>query len=380
MNATAKQEQAAVEVADEVVDRAEIRPGGGVLVEFSRTEAALAALTERYQGKTYDMTTTAGDKEARAARLELVATRTALEAKRKELKAPAIEFGKQIDVAAARIAAAIKSLEDPIDAQIKADEARREAEREAKRKAEAERVAKHEDGIAIIREYATRCANWKAADIANAIIVLEPVQTTEAEFEEFALTATRVKAETLSKLHELRQAALEREAEAARLAAEREAQRIEAERQRAEAERLAAERAQIEAAQAEIRRQQEELQRQQREAQEAAQRQQEAEAAEAKRKADEEAAAACYAAALAERDALARQVMAEKPVRETLAAPAAVPTLKLGDINTRLGFTLTADFLASLGYPATVERNARLFHESDWPAIKAALIAHIQKA
>ena len=61
-------------------------------------------------------------------------------------------------------------------------------------------------------------------------------------------------------------------------------------------------------------------------------------------------------------------------------APAAVPTLKLGDINTRLGFTLTADFLASLGYPATVERNARLFHESDWPAIKAALIAHIQKA
>jgi hypothetical protein len=72
--------------------------------------------------------------------------------------------------------------------------------------------------------------------------------------------------------------------------------------------------------------------------------------------------------------------MAEKPVRETLAAPAAVPTLKLGDINTRLGFTLTADFLASLGYPATVERNARLFHESDWPAIKAALIAHIQKA
>lgn len=61
MNATAKQEQAAVEVADEVVDRAEIRPGGGVLVEFSRTEAALAALTERYQGKTYDMTTTAGD-------------------------------------------------------------------------------------------------------------------------------------------------------------------------------------------------------------------------------------------------------------------------------------------------------------------------------
>lgn len=131
---------------------------------------------------------------------------------------------------------------------------------------------------------------------------------------------------------------------------------------------------------AEIRRQQEELQRQQREAQEAAQRQQEAEAAEAKHKAGEAAAAEHHAAALAERDDLAQQVMDEKLARETLAAPAPVPTLKLGDINARLGFTLTADFLASLGYPATVERNARLFHESDWPAIKTSLILHIQKA
>lgn len=100
----------------------------------------------------------------------------------------------------------------------------------------------------------------------------------------------------------------------------------------------------------------------------------------AKRKADEAAAAERHAAALAERDALAQQVLIEKPVRETLAAPAPVPTLKLGEINTRLGFTLTADFLAALGFTATVERNARLFNDSDWPAIKAALIAHIQKA
>ena len=57
-----------------------------------------------------------------------------------------------------------------------------------------------------------------------------------------------------------------------------------------------------------------------------------------------------------------------------------MPTLKLGEINTRLGFTVTAEFLASLGFTATVERNARLFHESDWPAIKTALIAHIEKA
>lgn len=53
------------------------------------------------------------------------------------------------------------------------------------------------------------------------------------------------------------------------------------------------------------------------------------------------------------------------------------PTLKLGEICERLGFTVTADFLASLGFEATVERNAKLYRESDWPAICEALIQHI---
>lgn len=53
------------------------------------------------------------------------------------------------------------------------------------------------------------------------------------------------------------------------------------------------------------------------------------------------------------------------------------PTLKLGEICERLGFTVTADFLASLGFEATVERNAKLYRESAWPAICEALIQHI---
>ena len=54
------------------------------------------------------------------------------------------------------------------------------------------------------------------------------------------------------------------------------------------------------------------------------------------------------------------------------------PTLKLGEINARLGFTLSADFLAQLGFVAHQERSSRLYHERDWPHICAALIRHIQ--
>lgn len=54
------------------------------------------------------------------------------------------------------------------------------------------------------------------------------------------------------------------------------------------------------------------------------------------------------------------------------------PTLKLGEINARLGFVVSADFLAQLGFVAHQERSARLYHERDWPGICAALARHIQ--
>jgi hypothetical protein len=56
------------------------------------------------------------------------------------------------------------------------------------------------------------------------------------------------------------------------------------------------------------------------------------------------------------------------------------PTLTLGKIGTRLGFSLTADFLRTIGFePAGRERAATLYHENDFPAICATLIAHIQR-
>ena len=54
------------------------------------------------------------------------------------------------------------------------------------------------------------------------------------------------------------------------------------------------------------------------------------------------------------------------------------PTLKLGQISERLGFTVTGDFLKSLGFePAARDKSALLFHEASFTHICAALVDHI---
>ena len=55
------------------------------------------------------------------------------------------------------------------------------------------------------------------------------------------------------------------------------------------------------------------------------------------------------------------------------------PTLKLGQIAERLGFTLTADFLKGLGFePAATDRASKLYHEADFALILTALVRHIE--
>ena len=60
------------------------------------------------------------------------------------------------------------------------------------------------------------------------------------------------------------------------------------------------------------------------------------------------------------------------------AKPTTPPSLKLGAIADRLGFTLTADFLKGLGFePAATDRSSKLYHEADFTHICAALVDHI---
>lgn len=105
-------------------------------------------------------------------------------------------------------------------------------------------------------------------------------------------------------------------------------------------------------------------------------------AAEQQRK-DEEAAAQRAATLKAEQAEAEAKVVVQAPtpspptVQRSASAPATeLPTLKLGQINERLGYTVTAELLSRLGFVAHTDRAAKLYREGDFGAICAALAKH----
>lgn len=272
--------------ANEVID-APAKAADNAIAEYKPTEAALAELRQRYAAVAWDCSTTKGDKDARAVRKELVTLRTSLEGKRKALKAPALEYSRRIDSEAARIAVQIAELEEPVDAAIKAEEQRKEAERQKRAAEEAQRVDAIQRRIAEIRAIVAAPAQG-SADLHLHVQLVESLAVDDS-YQEFKPMAEAAKAETLQQLRRLHAAAVEREAEAARMEAERaELARLRAadeERQRTEAARAAAE---ARAAQEKLAEERAAFQRQRDEAR-AEQERLDAEAAAARRRADEEA-------------------------------------------------------------------------------------------
>lgn len=377
--------------AIEVLDRAEIS-GTNVVVEYSKTEAALAGLRAKYSGVVFDLTTTKGDKDARAARLELVTLRTSLEKKRKEFKAPALAFGKKIDSEAERVTNEIVKLEVFIDQQIKADEDRRADEKAEKDRIEALRVQGIQDKISAIRAFATKCQGISSERIAIGINMVSKINTSADVFFEFQGSALAAQVETLQAMRTIHADTAAREAESERIEAQRlENERI-AEQNRAQAVAMAEQQAKLDKAAEELKAEQDHMNSERTRL-----------AAEAKARADAEIAAATAAAQAeanrASAEAIAKaqaehpavvaavaqfdddvRVMLTRPTEPARYVPHSVtaPELKLGQICTRLGFQVTADFLRSLGFePAGRERSAILFHEADFARICIALVRHI---
>lgn len=154
-----------------------------------------------------------------------------------------------------------------------------------------------------------------------------------------------------------------------------------AEHRRKEADRLEAERERIRKEEADrLEREAQARAAEQRAQEEATARAAAQEAAEATRKAQEATRAAATPVAQPVSTQPASVAVAPAPAARAAApAPAAEerPTLKLGDLCTRLGFTVTAEFLEGLGFPAHVERSSKLYRESQFSAICDALIQHI---
>jgi chemotaxis protein histidine kinase CheA len=216
------------------------------LAEFDAVEAGLQALEASYKGVVYDVVTTKGMAEAKEARAAIRDPRIKVEKVRKEGKAPVLALGKLIDEKAKQITARLEALEDPIDAQIKTEEARKEAERAEKARIEAERVAKHQAFIDSIKGIPLVMVGKSASGIDTAIKLLAAKDCSGCE--EFTVFAERAKEAALLILDGMLVDAKEQEAK----------QAAEAEAKKAEEERLAAERKALAEAQAALKKQQEE--------------------------------------------------------------------------------------------------------------------------
>lgn len=230
--------------------------------EYNSTAAGLAELQSRMQKVTYDVTNSLGMASARKDRAELVKLRTTLEAKRKELKAPALERSRLIDEEAAKIKAEILALEVPIDQQIKAEEDRKEAEKQRKLEENAKRISKIMEAIEKLRSAPERTMNKTAAEVNAGIEFLKNMDLTEEAFGEFLQMAQETVLSTLGQLHVILVDKVREEEEAARIEAERIAQ-LEAERIAREEEdkRIAIEREALRKQQEEFAKQQEEFEK-----------------------------------------------------------------------------------------------------------------------
>jgi len=196
--------------------RADIAKVETALTEFDKIQAGLADLRTKYAGVVFDVKTATGMKSASTARAEIRAPRYATEAARKAAKAPALALGRNIDERAAFITGELLKIEGPIDSQIGAEEQRKEAEREAREKAERERIARIQAGIEEIKQFPLDAAGKPAAQIAEAMDQLEHFLIDAWEFADVA-GAARVKA--MNRLATMHAAAVDQEAEGARLAA-----------------------------------------------------------------------------------------------------------------------------------------------------------------
>ena len=148
----------------------QVAPPKFQIAEYNVTASAMAELRSRVEKTVYEVSTKSGMAAALKDRAEVRGLRIALEKKRVEIKAPALERARLIDAEAKTLTAELESLEKPIDAQIKAEESRIEAEKQARILAEQNRVKAIMDRIDAILAVA-HLAIGKPSDAIAAQIV-----------------------------------------------------------------------------------------------------------------------------------------------------------------------------------------------------------------
>lgn len=361
------------------------------LASFAPIESHMRMLAARYKDVAYDVTTTKGMADAKAARLVLRDEgRYAVQRLVKRVKDEANDLKRVIDARGDEVIAITKDIEAAIDGQITAEETRKAAEKAERDRIERERVSALEQRLAGLSVWIERCklAGITAERIRTGINMLVQAPIGD-DWAEFKARAEARKAEVLDVMENLYAQALQREEEAARLV------RLPLVRSRCAAPPGGRQRV-LDAQAAEIKRQADELAAARAESERLERLAVEnrallqTQAAQLVLNAEPETADATDRADPADASPVGGPMGAWQPAAagpdeaESDSTPPAVvepATLKIGTICTRLGFTITAAFLHGKGIePAGRDKAAALYRESQWPVIKAALIRHIEAA
>lgn len=436
MIAKAAKTAAAVAVVpgEPITDLAKLDLTTVALAQYGDWRTALAATKANLSTLVLDLSTPTKIKEARTLRARLIGD--PLAAVRKVaagIKSKMAQTSKALGAELELIEAGYTEADALILPQIEKREAELDAEREAARKAEAERKAGFEAKIDGIRACVARCEGIGSDRIANGIAQIEvfPLPTAE-EWQEYAVPAANAICETLEAMRKMLAKAMADEA----AERQREADRIEATRVRLENEIL---RQQLAAAEGAFRSAsaitiEHTQQGANRDA--SAEQSHVAEGSASPTGQGADGPTACGAApvlsSFAHVEPPAGHVEPESvlttshkpgdpvatvslaapgpitmvepadPVKGDVAVVATAPipvidpaapaapvvdpvwgiraTVTLSEINARLGFDMTSAFLIeTLGIkPGDKVRNAFPFYVKDWPAIKAALIAHLE--
>lgn len=357
-------------------------------------EPAILALAEKYRAVALPLGTPKELNAGKAVRLELRESgRFGIQRDRDATKDLLNSAKKDVEAEADRLIAIVKPVEDHVHAQIEAREAVLAAEKAERERIAAERAAGFRAKIASIRACVDKARGIASARVAAGIEMVEAILTDEAAFAEFADEATQAKAETLTSMRALFDAAQASED----AAAAREVQRVEQERiaeanriesarlqeardliakaEKEAADKLAAERAEFEREKAEHKANQNRIFRES------------AERFHAKERGD---AIGLDKPATVDAEQIALRVHVDtdavaaldefmpSPVTKTPDVDTR-PPINLGAIKERLGFALPRDFIeGELGISASHTVKSSVFWpESSWLAIKTKLIAHI---
>lgn len=224
------------------------------VVKYDVTEAAIAKMEQQYMGLMIrGLDDKAGFDMVHSARMVVKTHRVAVETKRKELKASALEWGKKVDTEAKRIVALL----EPIETHLQDEEDRITEEKERikaeKAQAEQKRIEGIQAKIRFISSFFLPTPSTTSAKWQTLSDELEKVIITPEEYQEFTEQANKVLNETYAAVQDALIARMkfekeedDRKAEAARLAKQKAEQEAEATRLKAEQDKIDVEKARLE--------------------------------------------------------------------------------------------------------------------------------------